>query len=177
MQQFIKRKYNKVNTKGVTLVEVLLYVSVVSIILIAMSAFNGAIIQSRIKNTTVLEVEQQGMLAMQTIAQSIRSAEAINSPSAGTDDSSLSIDLPDDGAPTVFSVSDDSLWVERGGSVAVRLTNNRVIVDELLFENLTQDSVSDTVRIMLTLNHRNPAGRNEYSFEKTHKTSATVRQP
>lgn len=163
-------------TKGVTLVEVLLYVSVVSIILTAMSAFNGVVVQSRIKNTTVIEVEQQGMLAVSEIAQSLRDAEAVNIPPEGSTASSLSIDTPGAADPTVFSLSDDSLWVERAGSDAVRLTNNRVVVDELLFENLTQDDSPATIRITITLDHRNPSGRNEYSFEKTFRTSTTVRQ-
>lgn len=162
---------------GVTLVEVLLYVSVVAIVLVASSVFYAEILQSRVKNTAILEVDQQGMLVMQTVTQSIRNAEGVTNITPGNSSTVISLDIPADEEPTRFFLSEDRLQVERSGDEPIYLTNDRIIVSELLFQNLSSDGNSDSIRITLTLSHRNPEDRREYSFEKTFHTTATVRQP
>ena len=90
--------------KGFTLVELLLYIGLVVIILLAVVQLLAVMFQSRIKHQVITEVEEQGMLVIQRIIQSIRNADAILSPTIGGVSSSLSLNVV--GAsndPTVFS--------------------------------------------------------------------------
>ena len=48
--------------KGFTLIELLLYVSIASTVLLASTVFFHMLLESRVKNQTISEVEQQGLL-------------------------------------------------------------------------------------------------------------------
>src|SRR3989344_8594659 len=76
---------------GFTLVELLLYVAISSVILLVTSLFLSVLLESRIKSQVIAEVEQQGAQVMQIMTQSIRNAETINSPAQGVSGASLSI--------------------------------------------------------------------------------------
>ena len=164
--------------KGFTLIELLLYVSIASIILLATSVFLSTLLESRIKNQTIAEVEQQGLQVMQLITQTVRNAEAITAPTVGTSASSVTLDVITVASdPTVFDLSSGVLRITEGAGSAVALTNSRVTVSALTFQNLSRTSTPGTIRIQFTITHVNPSGRNEYNFSKTFIGSATLRQP
>lgn len=163
---------------GFTLIELLLYVAIASIMLLVVSAFLSLLLQSRIKNQTIAEVEQQGLQVMETISQTLRNAESINAPAQGISAPSLSVNgiIPVNN-PTVFDLAIGVMRMTEGAGIPVALTNARVIASNVIFQNLTLAGTPGTVRIQFTLTHANPAGRNEYSFAKTFIGSATLRQP
>ena len=163
---------------GFSLIELLLYVSIASIMLLVTSLFLSTLLQSRIKNQTVAEVDQQGLQVMQIIAQTARNSEAITSPTIGASTSSLTLDvITVANDPTVFDLASGAFQMKEGAVTAVSLTNSRVIVSSLTFQNLSRAGTPGTIRIRFTLTHVNPSGRNEYSFTKTFTGSATLRQP
>jgi type II secretory pathway pseudopilin PulG len=161
---------------GFTLIELLLYISIAAFMLLTISFFLGTLFESRIKNQTIVEVEQQGLQVMQTITQATRNAEAINSPAIGENSSSLSLDvvtLTDD--PTVFDLSDGEVRVTEGASLPVSLTNSRVGVSALTFKNLSRTGTPGIIRVQFTITHLSPEGRSEYNYEKTFYGSASIR--
>ncbi len=137
--------------KGFTLIELLLYVSIVGMMILSVSAFLPLLMQSRVKNQTISEVEQQGALVMQTITQAGRNATNVN----------------------FTSVYDLSGGVIRESAVA--LTNSRVVASGLSFTNLSRSGTHGSIRIQFTLTHVNPEGRQEYNFSKTYYATATLR--
>lgn len=164
--------------KGFTLVELLLYVGISSIMLLIISVFLSLLIESRIKNQTVAEVEQQGLQVMEVITQIARNAESINAPAQSTSASSLSLDvIPVGNDPTVFDLAGGMIRMSEGAGLPVALTNARVFASGLIFQNLSLTGTPGTIRIQFTLTHINPANRNEYSFAKTFIGSASLRQP
>jgi type II secretory pathway pseudopilin PulG len=161
---------------GFTLIELLLYVSLTSIILLASSLFLSTLLQSRIKNQTIAEVEQQGIQVMQMITQAVRNAEAITSPGVGSSSHSLTLDVTTNANdPTIFDLSSDVLRIREGSNSAVDLSNTRVIASSLNFYNLSHTDTPGTIRIFFTLTHINPEDRHEYDFNKTFIGSATLR--
>ncbi len=164
--------------KGFTLVELLLYVAIAGIILLTISLFLQTLLESRVKNQTIAEVEQQGLQAMQLITQTLRNAAVINSPSTGTGTTTLSVNTYT-GAnnPTVFDVSGGVLRVKEGAAAAIPLTNSRVTVSTLSFQNFSRSGTAGTIRIQFTLSYVNPSGRNEYSYSQIFYASASLRQP
>ncbi len=164
--------------KGFTLVELLLYVGTASILLLATSLFFFVLLQSRVKNQTIAEVEQQGLQVMQSITQTVRNAEAITVPSAGSSTSSLTLDVVTAASdPTVLHESSGVIRITEGIGSPVALTNSRVTASGLTFQNLSRTGTPGTIRIQFTLTQVNPEGRNEYSFTRTFTGSATLRQP
>ena len=109
--------------KGFTLVELLLYIGIAAVILLVSSLFLTTFLEARVKNQTISEVEQQGLLAIKAMTQSIRNAESITSPTLGGSGSTLTLEFTDSGLdPTVFSLSSGVLYITEGASSAVALT-------------------------------------------------------
>lgn len=97
---------NKFYQNGFTLIELLLYVSIVGGILLSVSLFFATVADSRIKNQSISEVNRQGELITERIAQAIRNADSITSPTAGNSAASLTLAMPVSGEnPTVFAVN------------------------------------------------------------------------
>jgi prepilin-type N-terminal cleavage/methylation domain-containing protein len=169
---------NRKFSRGFTLIELLLYVSISSIILLVSIFFLQTLLESRIKNQTIAEVEQQGLQIMQLITQTIRNSDSINSPALGVSATSLSVNTITGGLnPTVFDLSGGVVRIKEGSAAVVPLTNSRITVSALSFFNLSRMGTPGSVRIQFTINYVNSVGRNEYSFTKTFISSATLRQP
>ncbi len=170
--------YKLQTNSGLTLIELLLYVAISSVLLLVISFFLFTLLQSRIKNQTIAEVEQQGLQVVQVITQTARNATGINTPGDGTSGSSLSLGvIAGVNDPSVFDSSGGVIRIKEGAGSAVALTNSRVSVSSLTFQNLSRNNTLGTIRVQFTLTHINSAGRNEYSFSKTFTGSATLRQP
>ncbi len=90
--------------KGYTLIELLLYIVLLGILLGATTTYFGAILDARVKNQSISEVDQQGAAAMEYITQTIRNADSITSPTAGATANSLTLAVPTGAlSPTIFS--------------------------------------------------------------------------
>lgn len=168
----------KLSQDGFTLIELLLYVAIAAVMLLAISVFLASLLQSRVKNQTIAEVEQQGSAVMQIISQTARNGEAITSPAVATSASSLTLDVVTVASdPTIFDLSSNVIRVTEGAGAAVPLTNSHIVASALTFQNLSRASTPGTIRVQFTLTHINPEGRNEYEFSKTFSGSASLRQP
>lgn len=162
--------------KGFTLIELLLYVSIVAALVLFLSVFLSLLMQSRVKNQTISEVEQQGIYLMQTITQIARNAEAIVSPTIGASASSATFDVVTAASdPTVFDISGGVIRISEGAGSPISLTNTRVVASNLTLQNLSRTSTPGTLRIQFTLTHINPEGRQEYNFSKTFYGTASMR--
>lgn len=170
--------YQRNTQQGFTLIELLLYVSIASGILLITSVFLSLLLESRIKNQTIAEVEQQGLLVLQVITQTARNSETITLPAVGVSTSSLTlnvINVVND--PTIFDADAGTIRIKEGVAPVIVLTNSRVIASALTFQNLSRSGTPGTVRIQFSLTHTNPEGRNAYAFTKTFVGSATLRHP
>lgn len=164
--------------RGFTLIELLLYVSISAVLLLVISIFLASLLQSRVKNQTIAEVEQQGMAVLQLMTQVIRNADTINTPTQGSSASTLSLGTYVAGEnPTLFDLSGGILRVTEGSGSSISLTNTRVSASGLSFSNLSRANTPGTIRIQFTLSSVNSGGRDEFSFEKTFISSASLRHP
>jgi Tfp pilus assembly protein PilW len=167
----------KINRKkGITLIELLLYISMSMLFLYVITNVTGFFIEGRIKNQTIAEVEQQGLVVVQFLSQSIRNAEGINSPIQGNSDDALSLDVftPADD-PTVYDLSSGVMQVSEGSSSTVDLINGRVTISDLSFDNLSKDNTPGVVRYQFIITHNNSEGRFEYNYSKTFYGSTSLR--
>ncbi len=163
---------------GFTLVEMLLYMAILSVILFALSSFAFMSFQSRIKNQTIAEVEQQGNQIMDIILQTVRNSAAINSPAVQASGTSLSVNTYFGATtPTVFALSGSNIQMTEGAGSAVNLTGGRVAASVVSFSNLSESGAPGMVRAQFTLTYINNAGTNEYDFNKTFYGTASLRWP
>src|SRR3990167_1911975 len=91
--------------RGFTLIELLLYTSLLGIIVLLASIATATLLEARVKNQTIAEVEQQGLQVAQFIGQIARNAEAITSPGVGASAAALTLDVVTPAKdPTVFDL-------------------------------------------------------------------------
>lgn len=165
-------------TSGFTLIEILLSLGISGVILLASSVLLATLLQARVKSQTMAEVEGQGAQVMNSITQTIRNAETLNSPLIGTSAAMLSVDTSTAGNnPTVFNVDSGVVQMKEGAAPVVPLTNGRVTVSSLTFQNFARVGTPGGIRVQMTLTAVNSSGRNEYSFTQTFIGSASLRQP
>jgi Tfp pilus assembly protein PilW len=165
----------KTRQSGYTLIELLLYVVIISALLTSITYFFGITIEARAKNQTIAEVDEQGVAAMDYINQTIRNATSITTPTAGGNGSSLTLVVPTGSlSPTIFNLSGTTLQVKEGSANAIALTSNDIQVTSLAFRNLTRSGTPGMVQVSFTLSRTNPGGRNEYDYQKTFTSSAEV---
>ena len=166
------------NQKGFTLIEMVLYVSVCSIILLSLSTFLTFLLGARVRSQAITEVNQQGFQVMYQLTQTIRNGRSIQVPSIGTSSSTLSITTANPILnPTIFTVSSSTFTIKEGSTASIPLTNSRVRVSNLTFDNVSSLSSTDRViRISFIIDYVNTSNKTEYSYTKTFTGSATLRQ-
>ncbi len=166
------------SVRGLSLVEMLLYVVISSVILLSLSLFLSFILGQRVKNQSILDVNQQGLQVMQLITQSVRNARSIDNPIIGATSTSLSITMSDPLlSPTVFDIVNGVVRVKEGSNAAIPITNSHITVSSFVFQNISSASSTDRiVRVSFNIDHNNANGRNENSFSKSFTGSATLRQ-
>ncbi|HEX6462008.1 MAG TPA: prepilin-type N-terminal cleavage/methylation domain-containing protein [Candidatus Saccharimonadales bacterium] len=161
--------------RGYTLIELLLYVVVISSLLTSITYFFGVIVEARVKNQTIAEVNDQGSATIDGITQTIRNATSISTPAAGASAASLTLVVPTGSlSPTIYSLNGTVLQIKEGTAANVALTSGDVQVSNLLFKNLTRAGTPGIVQVSFTLSRINPVGRNEYDYQKTFTTSVEV---
>lgn len=161
---------------ALTLLEILLSVALAALLAGIISLLIGMIWIGRGKAATISEVEQQGRDAMNTITQSARNADTIVSPAVGATSTSLTLTLFSPSlSPATFDVSSGVLRVAEGSSSPISITNSRIEATNVIFHNVSRSGTPGAIRITYTLRFQNDTGRNEYDYEKTFISTASLR--
>ena len=167
------------NSTGFTLIELIIYIALVSIFIGGAVLFAWDIIYGRVKSGVQREVSQNLRLASKRIVHEIRNASGVNS--VGTSTVSL---VMDEAArnPTVFDVASGRLRIGYGSSGACpttapcTLTSNEVTVTNLTFTDLsTAGGESVNIQFTITIDSNNPSGRQEWEKSQTYTTSVELR--
>lgn len=132
--------------KGFTLIELIIYIAIVSAVLVLSSSFTWNIIQGETKTMAYREVQQNARFALEKISRVIR---------AGGQDPT-----------TVFTVSNGILYQQ-----GTPLTTDQVRVTNLQFT-----SIGTTYKINLSIEYNNPENRSEYQASIDLGSTAASRQ-
>lgn len=156
---------------GFTLIELILYISIVTIMLSALVPFAWTIIDESMKSSIQQEVSSSARYATERIKYEIRNANSINSITSTT----LSLNAP---TATVISLNSATkkVTIQIGAEPAVNLNSNDTSVSSLTFTNLTSPSnKSKHVQVAITVGSNLPQNRQEYQQTIAIETSAEVR--
>lgn len=171
--------YKNKTKKAFTLVETLLYIALVGILLTSIVTFLSAILATESKNEAIFEVDQQATFVIDKVTDTIRNAEAINSPSAGSNGNSLSLEMANASEdPTVFSLNGGIMEITEGSSGSIPISTNNVTISGLTFYNLTPPSSPDaqSVKFVFTVTFNSSSGRQESNYTQTYHAAATIRE-
>ncbi len=176
------RKQNK-NKNGFTLIELALYVSLVSLLTLGISSFFSIIKQVEIKNKSISAVEEQGAFVADILSEKIRQAKGVCVPvSSGISGSTDNLDLDSD---CISYTSDrvrfaldgnDLLQITEGSGSPVLLVDSRVYISSLSFIK-AQDPLGGppSVNYTFTMQARSHLPNSEFRYSKDFSGGGTIR--
>lgn len=172
--------YNPTYKKGYTIIEMLLYIAIFSLIIGSILAIAMSISDQRIKNLITQEVDYQGQLVLNNINQNLRNASTINAPAAGSSSASLALNTATAANnPTIYdsfaNQNVNKVRIKQGASAAEYLTNSRVSVSNLSFTNRAITGGRDSIDVSFTLTYYNPSGRPQLQYQKNFYGVTTLR--
>ncbi len=178
-----KSKHNSLFIKhysspGFTLVEMILYIAIVSIFMTGLVYFTWDVIYGRVKSFVHQEVNQNIRFASKRIAFEIKNAKSVTSPSSGSANS-LTLEYAEANRnPTVINVNNGRIQIGYGNtgncptSNPCFLTSNKVSVTGLTFTNLSSGN-STNIKFGFTVS--SSGDRQEFNKSETYETSVELR--
>jgi len=154
------------DSKGFTLIEVLIYIAIIGIVITSFITFAMSIGSSRTKTYVVQEVHANARVALDLISQKITLADDVVSPAEGNSGSSLELDNPD----ITFSVNNGVLKIDD-----TAITSDEVNVFSLSFTNLAPSGERDNIRVQMTVEYRGD-GSKEYEYSQSLQTAISIRK-
>ena len=161
---------------GFTLIETLLYIMIFSIVVFLIFQIYALVLESRGRQRTTVEVNEEGSRIIQMITQNVRNATSINSPTPANNLDVLSIyTYTTANNPTLYYLVGNDLVIKEGSATTVILNSNRVKITSLKFTNLSKSGTKGTVKIEFTISSNTLNTQVFYLFSKTFTADATVR--
>ncbi len=160
--------------KGFVLTDVLLYVAITALLLLSMVSFTAVMLEGRVKNSVVAEVEQQGVQVLRIFREEVRGAKQIISPGRGQSGDSLVLEKEEGVVSFSFDEEKNSLVMSKGGS-NIYLTGGQVGITEVEFNNLSKNNTPGVVQVQISIFYRTDSPREIYNYSNNFITSATLR--
>ncbi|MFH1423363.1 MAG: prepilin-type N-terminal cleavage/methylation domain-containing protein [Candidatus Nealsonbacteria bacterium] len=149
--------------KGFTLIEILIYIAVLTMIILAVLSFLIWAIKSHNKVGAMLEVSDSGYRVMEIITHEIRGAKSVYTPTSSITQLSLetlrSLSPGEETGYVDFYLCEGvTLCLKQESGDSIALTPDNIEVSRLEFIQIATSSV----QIDLEINHKNPQNRPEY---------------
>jgi len=143
---------NKKKQKGFSLIEIILYLGLLSIILTVLAVFFQEEIFLKAKINDKVEIVDNGQFALNKIVWYLKQAESLNAPAVSQSQNTLSLNLADSAQnPVIFYVENNVLKIKIANNEPVALTNERVKVSEITFSNFAFANQEPIIQIKLQL--------------------------
>lgn len=158
--------------RGFTLMEMLVYIGVLSIIVLALSFFIVWSINSTNKARTMREALYNTRRAIEIMTYEIREAKSISS------DSTTAHLYLENATTTEFYLCDTAsttICQRKGSGEPILLTSDKVEVKKLEFKQIATSTTTPSVQIVLTIDYKNPSGIPEYQASVSATTTVSLR--
>lgn len=154
-------------SSGFTLVELLIFIGLFSVILLVLSSLFSSIVQQQLENQGMSSVETDSAYLLSRFAYDVGRADAIVTPVANGETSQVLV-LEINGQQYEYSMSGDTLQLTTASGGGA-LTSNRTIVSNLQFQKIGNESGVPTVQVRMTLSSRaeNSTGRETATINTT----------
>ncbi len=169
--------------KSFTLIEVLIYIAVLSIIILIVSAFFLWAIRSNAKTTAMREVLDNARRAMEIMTHEIKEAKSVYAPTSVFDShpGQLSLEakryLPTGENTTYidFYLCGSRICLKKESQNPIALTSDRVEISSLVFSQVATTSTTPSIQINLKVDYKAPAQKPEYQASFVATSTASLR--
>lgn len=159
--------------KGFTLVELILYIAIITIVLSALVPFAWNTVETGVKSAVQQEVNANARYISERIKYEIRNATGINSVAATS--ISLATSTPATN-PTVIDLSGGNIRIKQGAGSAVNLNSANTVINSLIFTNYSSgDTKTKHIKFVMTVAASFAAARQEYQDSVVIEGSSEVR--
>lgn len=162
---------------GLTLIEILLYMGLFSILMFGLFVSAINIFQNIDRNQTKTMVQEEGNFLMAKIDSSLTGVTTVSTPPSGSSDNTLTV--TNAGIPLIFSLNGKDLQLKRGGSPTVTLNNSNVTVlapifsPFVIFTHTGTGSNPEYVTASFRLQTKTPSGQ---TYMQDFQTTKYVRK-
>ncbi|MBU1164650.1 prepilin-type N-terminal cleavage/methylation domain-containing protein [Patescibacteria group bacterium] len=160
----------QLTNKGFTLIELIIYIAIVSIILVSITYLILDVLGSQTKSYAHLEIEQNLRFIKQTMSADVKSAQDINTLTA----TSLILENGVDDITYTFDTVENKITRQVGSLPAEDITTNEVVVIGN-FSNLSYLSRSRNIRVHLDITYLNPSDLADYRANLIADLTLTLR--
>jgi len=164
--------------RGFTLIEVLIYIGVLGIILIAIFSLLIVSYRSNIKARVMRETLEDARRAMDIMVREIKEAKSVYIPTTNSSQFSLETInyLPTDEDTTYidFFLCDSHLCLKKESQDPVSITKDNVEVNNLVFTRIVSGD-STSIQILLGMKYKNPSSRPEYQATVNLTSTSSLR--
>lgn len=163
----------KQNQTGFTFIELILYISILTIILGALMSFALNLVGNGQKSATQQEVYSNARFISEKLKYEIRNATGINSVSSTQ--ISLSTTTPATN-PTIIDLSSGNIRIKQGVAAAINLNSASAQITSLTFANLTSaDNKTKNIQFLLTVADNFSSSSQVYTDSAIFQGSAEIR--
>lgn len=160
-----KKEKKEESLTGFTLIEILVYIAVLSIVIVAISSFLIWSVHSNTKAKVMRETLDNARRAMGVMTYEIREAKSIYTPTTSSTQLSLETTkyLPE-GEKTSFIdfyLCDNRLCLKKESQNPIALTSDSLEINNLVFTKVVTGEFS-SIQIDLKIDYKNPSDRPEY---------------
>lgn len=172
--------------QGFTLIEIVIYFALVSLVLGSVTTFTWNLIQDQQKQSSLAEVNDNAEFVIDKVGYYTRRANKIHSNTEfGTEKGQLVLTFPSSSKLTIdtyqtqvnlekTSVTTTKLRYQRSGKSAYDLTSDLMKVKKFKLTDRSNSS-SDALQVNLKLSRLNPANSNMYEAVQTFQAAFTTR--
>mgnify|MGYP001570786998 FL=1 len=150
--------------KGFSLVELIMYLAIIGSLVGVVVGMFVSFNRLRVKSESQTELTQNARSAIERLRQEIVKATSVASPSAGSTDVALQLNMSG-GNLTCFQISSGILQMAEGAATCASynpITSSKVsVTNSDIFTRIDNTSAKSTIQIKLTFTYNN---RTEYSY-------------
>jgi hypothetical protein len=167
-----------IKTRGTTIIEMLLYIAIVSGLLVGIGGIAFDMFETKNKGIAIAEVNYAASRLVGEFTRRVEASRLIVQPIPGSTSTALILTTTSSSTdPTVFALNGTDLLVTTGTGTPARLLPGVIRVRSAEFMNLTPPGIGrhHTVRATFEIETGEEEGNNSYRFEKIFTVSATTR--
>ena len=165
---------------GLTLIETIIYVAILSLIVVAFVVFSLSISSNRNNAFAAQEVQVNLRTAVTLMSQRIRAATDINIPESNfnSDPGYLSLEMASSTLnPTIITLSEDNgaIVIKEGNSATTTVTTDEVVISNLIFRQRGGNSPRANIQIEIDARYSAEV-TSDFAYSQSVQTAVTLRQ-
>ena len=144
-------KYANKQIKGFSLVELLVYMALMSIFLVVLLDVFTTTLNTRLSSESTSAISQDSRYILAKLAYDVNNADSVTAPALGVTGTTLQI--VSSGQTSTYALSSGNL-IKTSGSTSMSLNGKDTSLDNISFKNIGNAGGKPTIQVVYTLRSR-----------------------